>query len=136
MDKKETPIYIEETAGNASGKKKTKQIFALLGVILIGVIVLATLIVAILPFPGSDKCFLVLLGCDIILPVLIWMYMMIYKWARRADDEVTKDVIAQKAPTKNADAPTQDETTGDVPAQNELAKDAPKKDASDATDKL
>lgn len=124
MNQKQSPVKIEETDIKTNGKYNAKRIFALLGVILIGIMVLATLIVAILPFPGSDKCFLVLLGCDIILPVLIWMYMMIYKWARRADDEVAKDALAK------------DITTKDALAKDALAKDAPTKDAPDSTDKV
>ena len=123
MNQKESPVKIEETEIKTNGKYNAKRIFALLGVILIGIMVLATLIVAILPFPGSDKYFLVLLGCDIILPVLIWMYMLIYKWARRADDEVAKDALAKDALAKDAQ-------TKDAPT-----KDAPTKGAPDSTDK-
>ena len=128
MNQKESPVKIEETEIKMNAKYNAKRIFALLGVILIGIMVLATLIVAIIPFPGSDKYFLVLLGCDIILPVLIWMYMMLYKWARRADDEVAKDALTKDTTTK--DAPMKDALAKDI-----TTKDAPTKGAPDSTDK-
>lgn len=51
-------------------------------------LIIATLVVAFLSFPGSQKVFIALLACDILLPVFIWIYMTIYKMASKADDDL------------------------------------------------
>jgi len=68
--------------------KKIKRIVALGGVILMVLLIIATLVVAFLSFPGSQKVFIALLACDILLPVFIWIYMTIYKMASKADDDL------------------------------------------------
>lgn len=73
-------------------KEKIKRVVALSGVILIVLLLIATLVVALLSFPGSQKVFIALVACDILLPVFLWIYMTIYRLASKADDDMNKDV--------------------------------------------
>lgn len=49
--------------------------------------IIATFLVAVIPFPGSEKVFLGLLVLDIVLPVSLWIYMHIYQWAKKEDEQ-------------------------------------------------
>lgn len=62
--------------------KKTRQILAILGVILLVGLYLATLILAIL---GKNffPLFMAALFASMALPILIWLYGFIYKWLKK-----------------------------------------------------
>lgn len=62
--------------------KKTRQILAILGVILLVGLYLATLILAIL---GKNffPLFMAALFASMALPILIWLYNFIYKWVKK-----------------------------------------------------
>ncbi|MGN0325688.1 MAG: hypothetical protein ACI4DW_05220 [Lachnospiraceae bacterium] len=57
------------------GHSRGKRIAALTGVILLIVMVLATLVVACLDFHGSHQLFMVLVFCDISVPVFLWFIL-------------------------------------------------------------
>lgn len=57
------------------GHSRGKRIAALTGVILLIVMVLATLVVACLDFNGSHQLFMVLVFCDISVPVFLWFIL-------------------------------------------------------------
>ncbi len=59
-------------------KKTPKQIAAIICVILLALLYVATLVVAILDFPGSDKLFASCLVATIGLPILLWIYIAAY----------------------------------------------------------
>ena len=59
-------------------KKTPKQFAALTCVILLVLLYVATLIVAILDFPGSDRLFAACLVATIGLPILLWIYIAAY----------------------------------------------------------
>lgn len=59
-------------------KKTPKQIAALICVLLLVLLYAATLIVAILDFPGSDRMFAACLTATIGLPILLWIYIWLY----------------------------------------------------------
>ncbi|MBR5799267.1 MAG: hypothetical protein IKY23_04310 [Lachnospiraceae bacterium] len=56
-------------------KKKAKQIAALSCVILLVLLYVATLIVSLLDFPGSEKLFAACLLATVGLPILLWIYI-------------------------------------------------------------
>ena len=54
-------------------KKKPKQIAAIICIILLVLLYVATLVVSLLDFPGSDRLF-----ATVGLPILIWIYIWAY----------------------------------------------------------
>lgn len=68
-------------------KKTAKQIAALISIGLLVLLYLATLIVAFLDFPGSDRLFAALLVADIGLPILLWIYLWLMKKVRERQEE-------------------------------------------------
>ncbi len=59
-------------------KKTPKQIAAIICIILLAFLYVATLVVAILDFPGSDKLFASCLVATIGVPILLWIYLALY----------------------------------------------------------
>ena len=59
-------------------KKTPKQIAAIICIILLAFLYVATLVVAILDFPGSDKLFASCLVATIGIPILLWIYLALY----------------------------------------------------------
>ncbi len=59
-------------------KKKNKQITAIIGIILLFLLYLATFIFAISDFPGSDRLFAACLLASIAIPILLWLYIGLY----------------------------------------------------------
>lgn len=59
-------------------KKSPKQIAAILCVVLLVLLYAATLIVALLDFPGSDRLFAACLMATVGLPILLWIYLWLY----------------------------------------------------------
>lgn len=59
-------------------KKRSKQIAAWVCIILLILLYLATFIIAVLDFPGSDVLFQSCLVADIGLPILLWLYIWLY----------------------------------------------------------
>lgn len=59
-------------------RKKTKQFAALICVALLVLLYIATLVIALLDFPGSDRMFGACLMATIGLPILLWIYIWIY----------------------------------------------------------
>ena len=56
-------------------KKTHKQIAAMICVVLLVLLYVATLVVSLLDFPGSDKLFAACLLATIGLPILLWIYV-------------------------------------------------------------
>lgn len=59
-------------------KKTPKQITAIIGIALLLLLYIATLVVAILDFPGSDKLFAACLLATVAVPILLWLYIGLY----------------------------------------------------------
>lgn len=59
-------------------KSKTKQIAAILCIILLVLLYVATLVIALLDFPGSDKLFGACIIATIGLPILLWIYIWLF----------------------------------------------------------
>ena len=59
-------------------KKKSRQLAAILCVALLICLYIATLIVSLLDFPGSDRLFAACLMATVGLPILLWIYLWVY----------------------------------------------------------
>lgn len=59
-------------------KSKSKQIAAILCIILLVLLYVATLVVSLLDFPGSDKLFGACIVATIGLPILLWIYIWLF----------------------------------------------------------
>lgn len=75
-----------------NSKMNFKRIVALLGAIILILMFVATLVVAVLNFEGSDKVLSALIGCDVLIPVILWGYLMVYKWASNRDERLNKEL--------------------------------------------
>ena len=68
-------------------KKNKKASAAILGVIILILLDLTTLVTAFLNIPNWDKLFQASLVATIGVPILLWIYVLIYKkWQERNDD--------------------------------------------------
>jgi len=81
-------INTESNTKESKGKK-AKRVVALIGVIVMVVLIIATFIVALMSFPGSQQVFLLLVGCDVIVPIMIWGYTLLIKAASDEDDKIS-----------------------------------------------
>lgn len=59
-------------------KLKPKQIAAWICIIILALLYIATFVVALLDFPGSDALFRACLAATVGLPVLLWIYIWLY----------------------------------------------------------
>lgn len=59
-------------------KQKPKQIAAIICIILLVLLYVATLVISLLDFPGSDRLFAACLMATIGLPILLWIYIWLY----------------------------------------------------------
>ncbi len=75
-------------------KKTPKQIAAMTCVILLVLLYVATLVVSLLDFPGSDRLFAACLVATVGLPILLWIYI----WAigRLSDRKTMADLYSDE----------------------------------------
>ena len=66
-------------------KQKGKRIAALICVILLVLLYVATLVVSLLDFEGSDQLFASCIVATIVLPILLWVYIWLYGKVTRKD---------------------------------------------------
>ena len=64
---------------NNKKKASPKQIAAIICIVLLVGMYVATLIVALLDFPGSDRLFASCLVATIGLPILLWIYIWLFQ---------------------------------------------------------
>ncbi len=57
---------------------KSKQIAAIIGIVLLAAIYIMTLVFACCRFPGADRLFMASLFATILIPILIWIYVWLY----------------------------------------------------------
>lgn len=69
--------------------KKTKRILALLGVILLVSMYLATLVFALIDHPRALDCLKASFGLTIFIPVLLWIHLAIFRYMeqKKSSDE-------------------------------------------------
>lgn len=63
--------------------KRTKQIAAILGVILLAGMYLATFIFAIIDNPNTMELLKISVGLTILVPVLLWIYIAMFRYIER-----------------------------------------------------
>ena len=70
---------------NQKNEKKItpKQIAAIVCIVLLVGMYVATLIVALLDFPGADRLFQACLVATIGLPILLWIYIWLYQQVKK-----------------------------------------------------
>ena len=68
-------------------KISPKQVAAMICVVLLVGMYVATLIVALLDFPGWDRLFQACLVATIGLPILLWIYIWLYQQIRARKEE-------------------------------------------------
>ena len=68
-------------------KISPKQVAAMICVVLLVGMYVATLIVALLDFPGWDRLFQACLVATIDLPILLWIYIWLYQQIRERKEE-------------------------------------------------
>lgn len=84
-------------------KKKPKQIAALICIILLALLYIATLVVSLLDFPGSERLFAACLVATIGLPILLWIYIWLY--GRYTGKSTMADLFPEeKAGTEETDS--------------------------------
>lgn len=71
-----------------NNKGKLKRIVALIGAIILVLIYVATLVVAVVNFEGADKVLNGLIACDIVIPLILWGYLTIYRIASKKDESL------------------------------------------------
>lgn len=59
-------------------KQKPKQIAAILCIVLLVLLYVATLVVSLLDFPGSENLFAACLVATVGLPILLWIYIWLF----------------------------------------------------------
>ncbi len=64
-----------------------KQIAAIVCIVLLVGMYVATLIVALLDFPGADRLFQACLVATIGLPILLWIYIWLYQQVKKRKEE-------------------------------------------------
>ena len=68
-------------------KKNKKSIVAVMGIILLALLYLVTLVTAFLDIPNWDRLFQASLIATIGLPILLWIYLLLYKnWVENHKD--------------------------------------------------
>lgn len=60
--------------------KRTKQIFAITGVVLLVGMYLITLILALVDNPHTFDLFKISIGMTILIPVLLWIYLAMFRY--------------------------------------------------------
>ncbi len=66
--------------------KKTKRMIAGFGAVLLVIMYLATLIFALIDHPAAYNLFIGSLVCTGVIPVLLYLYMLIYKLSNKNDE--------------------------------------------------
>lgn len=131
-----------ETVETKKGNK-VQRVVALAGVIILGLLIIATVVVSIMNKPELKTLFNLLFVLDIVVPVMLWMYIYLYNRARKtdammeeiADKEMKEEEILRSLRAKKEEAePKEDqasEATEGVADENEQMDDA-QKDTTEA----
>lgn len=131
-----------ETVETKKGNK-VQRVVALAGVIILGLLIIATVVVSIMNKPELKTLFNMLFVLDIVVPVMLWMYIYLYNRARKtdammeeiADKEMKEEEILRSLRAKKEEAePKEDqasEATEGVADENEQMDDA-QKDTTEA----
>ncbi len=64
-----------------------KRIVSLIAVVILAAMYVATLICAILATPGAQSMFIGCLVLTVVIPILLWVFLTLYKRAHKDDDK-------------------------------------------------
>lgn len=67
--------------------QKVKRIVALLGVIIIALLYLATFVLSFFHFEGSEEMLGVCIVATVVIPVLLYIYLWLFRLAQQRDKE-------------------------------------------------
>lgn len=70
--------------------KNCKRILAILGIIILVGLYLATLIFALIDHPVAFECMKISIGFTILVPVLLWIYIAMYKYLEQRKNPDTE----------------------------------------------
>lgn len=78
--------------------KKGKRILAMAGVVILAVLYIITLVSAIFATPATKDFFLLSLVATILIPLLVYIYMLIARliFGRDSDEEAVQEVTERK----------------------------------------
>ncbi len=68
----------EQKDMNNKKKMNSKQVVALIGVVLLILMYIVTLVVAIVDTSASGKYFAMCMACTLIIPIIVWIYSWMY----------------------------------------------------------
>lgn len=75
--------------------KNTKRICAILGVILLVGMYVLTLVFALIDSPWAFECLKVSIGLTILIPVLLWVYLSIFRFIAQ-NREANRDASSEE----------------------------------------
>lgn len=75
--------------------KRTKQILAIIGIVILVGMYVTTLILAIMNNELSNRFFMASIICTVVVPVLIYIYQWLYKLVKKAADDSREGVYIQ-----------------------------------------
>ena len=75
---------------------KLKRILALAAIIILVAMYLSTIVFALSDSPNADAMFKASIFCTVVIPILLYGYMMIYRFVIRKDDRRTTDTRKAK----------------------------------------
>lgn len=81
---------------NKKQKKSAKQIAAIVCIVLLAAMYVATFIVACLDFPGWERLFQSCIVATIGLPILLWIYIGMYGWLKQKHTIASLDILQDK----------------------------------------
>ncbi len=81
---------------NKKQKKSAKQIAAIVCIVLLAAMYVATFIVACLDFPGWERLFQACIVATIGLPILLWIYIGMYGWLKQKHTIASLDILQDK----------------------------------------
>ena len=70
---------------------KVKRIAAMAGIILIASMYLISFISALFASEHSSGLFVASIFCTIVIPIMIWIFISVYKWVHRDDTTDSQD---------------------------------------------
>ncbi len=70
-------------------QQKVKRILAWIGVIILAGMYLLTFLLAIFDMSASATMFRVAFGCTFAVPIMLYAYMLVYKWTHKKNDPET-----------------------------------------------
>lgn len=82
--------------------RRIKRILAVMGIVLLVLMYLVTLLSAVFDRGSSMALFRASVICTVLVPILLWGYLVIYRIAKGKDDKELKDTLQRMEDEKNS----------------------------------